>query len=50
MEAEQQAMPFTEFVKAFAATYNEILIDRIVESMKHAIEVSFSPFLWTLRQ
>lgn len=35
-----QEMPFTEFVQQFAHKFDQMLSERIVESMKHAIEVN----------
>lgn len=39
LEANQQALPMSEFVTIFASKYNETLNDRLIESMNHAIEV-----------
>lgn len=40
MEMNQEVMPFKEFVQQFADKFEQLLSERIVESMKHAIEVS----------
>lgn len=41
LDTEQQTMPLNEFTELFAEKCNSLLNERIIESMKHAIEVSF---------
>lgn len=40
LELNQEVMPFTEFVQQLADKFDCMLSERMVESMKHAIEVN----------
>lgn len=40
LEAEEQILSHANFVQMFAERFNEILSDRLIKTMKHAIEVS----------
>lgn len=40
IELNQEVLPFTDFNQQFAEKFNDELSERIVESMKHAIEVN----------
>lgn len=41
---EQQILPQSNFIQLFAEKFNEVLSERMIKAMKHAIEVAiFSP-------
>lgn len=42
LETEQQVLPITDFIQIFADKFGDILNERIIESMKHAIEVQIN--------
>lgn len=40
LDADQNIMPYNNFIQMFSYKFNETLTDRLIKTMKHAIEVS----------
>lgn len=40
LELNQEPMPYSEFIQQFADKFDQMLSERIIDSMKHAIEVN----------
>lgn len=48
MEADQEILALNEFIQLFAEKFNTVLNEQSIETMKHAIEVSFHLHLYIL--